>query len=149
MDNQEPKPAKEEKITMSNKSGAVKQVKEVISEEAEVLDNKTANLQNKVSGSVSSITEKIHQGADSGKAILNDGAEKANELAQQAIDKANDLKHRVAEKVSDTTDYVKNIDLQSAKDSVRDTVKERPEVLLITVGILGLAVGYLLGKKTA
>lgn len=125
---------------MSSEGRAVKQAKSVVQDNLENMSDKSATLKEKVSDNISNISDKIHQGADSGKTFLNDRTEQANVLAQQAFDKA-------SEAVSNSSEYIKNFDLEGTKESVKSAVKENPEILLITVGILGLAVGYLLGKR--
>lgn len=132
---------------MSSEGRAVKQAKIAAEENLENAAEKANTLKDKVTDNISNIADKLHQGADSGKTFLNDRAEKVNTLAHQALDRATDIGHRAADAVGNSSEYVKNFDLEETKESIKAAVKEKPEILLITVGILGLAVGYLLGKK--
>lgn len=134
---------------MSSEGRAVKQAKSAVEENLEKANDKAATLKDKVSDNVSNIADKLNQGADSGKELLNNGAEKVNALAQQALDKAGDIKNIATDAVSNSSEYIKNFDLEETKESIKAAIKEKPEIVLITVGVLGLAVGYLLGKKNA
>lgn len=132
---------------MSSEGQAVKQAKSDVKDNVENGADKVSTLKDKVSDNISNIADKLHQGADSGKTLLNEGTEKVSAFAHQALNKADDLRHRAADIASSSSEYIKNFDLEETRESVRTAVKEKPEILLITVGILGLAVGYLLGKK--
>lgn len=132
---------------MSSEGRAVKQVKSAVERNHENVTEKVDTAKEKVSASISTVADKIQQGADSGKAFLNESADKVNTLAHQALDKANDIGQRAADVVENSSEYIKNFDFEETKESVKTAIKEKPEIALITVAVLGLAVGYLLGKK--
>lgn len=132
---------------MSSEGRAVKQAKSAVEKNQENMTEKAETLKEKVSENISAVADKINQGADSGKAFLNDSAEKVNTLAHQALDKAGDIGQRAANVVGDSSEYIKNFDFEETRESVKNAIKEKPEIALITVAVLGLAVGYLLGKK--
>lgn len=132
---------------MSSDGKATKQVKEKIEENLESATDKAENLKGRVSDNISNIADKIHQGTDSGKAFLDDRVEKTNVLAHEALDKASRIGHQAADAITNSSEYIKNFDIENARESVKNAVKEKPEVLILAVGVLGFAVGYLLGKK--
>lgn len=134
---------------MSSEGRAVKQAKSAVENNIDKASEKATTLKDKVADNVSNIADKVHQGTDAGKEFLNNSAEKVNNLAHKALDKAGDIGQRAADAVENSTDYIKNLDIEDAKKSVKVAVKENPEIVLVTVGILGLAVGYLLGKRNA
>lgn len=132
---------------MSSEGRAVKRAKSAVEENLDNTADKTAVLKDKVSNNISNIADKLHQGAVSGKTFLNDRTDKVNALAHQALEKASEIGHRAADAVGNSSEYIKNFDLEETKESVKAAVKEKPEYLLLAVGVLGLAVGYLLGRK--
>lgn len=132
---------------MSAEGKAVRQAKEKVEGNLDLATQKTEDLKGRVSNNISNIADKIHHGADSGKAFLDERVEKTNVLAHQALDKASQIGHQAADAISSSSEYIKNFDLENAKDSVKTAIKDKPEALVLAVGIIAFAVGYMVGKK--
>ena len=93
------------------------------------------------------MAEKVHQKSDTTQEFLSKQADKANDYAHQTIDKANQLSHRAAESLNASAEYVKNFDLAETTQQIKKTMKQKPELTLTLVGIFGLLIGLIIGRR--
>lgn len=114
----------------------------------EQVENKVETIKDKVSNNLSHFADKVHQKADSGQSFLDDKAHSVGNIVHQTVEKANKIGHRAADAISESSDYIKNFDLEGTKESVKAVIKERPEVTIAAAALLGLLVGFLVGRKT-
>lgn len=140
---------------MENK-GAAKQVKEDknLSNSAEIdgdkikqVENKTTEIKEKVSKDLLGASDKLHEKSDSAQEFLDAKTNQATEYAHETINKVNELGHRAADALGSTSEYVRNIDLNEARERVKQTIKSKPEIGIVAAGVIGFFIGLLIGKR--
>ncbi|MGI8543446.1 MAG: hypothetical protein ACR2MD_08190 [Aridibacter sp.] len=122
------------------------------------IDAKIDSAKEKISDNLSATADKVHSGADTAKEVLSQKTDKvedfvrrktyeAGDLTQQTIEKANQLGHKTAEVINNSSDYVKNFDYDDAKQSVKQTIQQKPQIGLAVAGIFGFLVGLIWRRK--
>lgn len=137
---------------MTTGNNATKQAKE----EASGVKNLSNNVEKsaetakeKNSDDISNIAGKVQGKAASDQGYLADKVDKVGQLAQNTLDKAGQLGNRAADVISNSTEYVKNFDADKARESVKDAIKEKPELTIVAVALLGLVVGFMVGRRSS
>ncbi len=127
-------------------------------ENLEAVENKFDKTKEKVSENLSNVAGKIHEKSDNAQHYLDEKIEnvedfmrkktyEAGELTHQTIAKANKLGHRAGDVLEHSSEYIKNFDVREAKDSVKRTLRENPEVSIAVAGVFGLLLGLIIGRK--
>jgi len=141
---------------MNTKNTATSQMKDTVSDQMENVENVINNAEEtvetykgKVSNNLSNIADKVHKKADSSQEFLDNKTDELGNYVHQTVQKANDLGHQAAAAINDSSEYIRNFDIQKAGESVKVAIKEKPEVVVAAAALLGLLVGFLVGRKTA
>ena len=147
------KQAKENEANLKNDIAikaqyTINKVKAQASNKAEQISEITATYKAKVSDNLSGAAKKVHQKSDTAQDFLSKQADKANEYTHQAIKKVNQISHRAADALKTSSEYVKNFDLAETTQQVKKTIKQKPGLSLGIVGIFGLLIGLLVGRRT-
>lgn len=138
----------------NNQATAVSLAKEKI----EDVGNRFDKTKEKVSGNLSNAAEKIHEKSDNAQDFLSNKIEsaedivrkkayEAGDLSQQTLSKANEFGHRAADALENSSKYIKNFDVNEAKDSVKQTLKQKPEIGIALAGTFGLLLGLIIGSR--
>ena len=136
---------------MTNSNEATKKAADKVDDKTE---ESTAGIQKKVgddakdktSETISAAGETIQKATETAKNFVSDKAGQIGTYAQQTYDKANQLGGRAAEAISSSADYVKNIDVEKARDTVKTAVKEKPELSIVIAALTGLVIGLVIGR---
>jgi ElaB/YqjD/DUF883 family membrane-anchored ribosome-binding protein len=129
---------------------------ELVGTKTEAGVGKFDRTKEKVSGNLSNAAETVHQNSDSAQEFLSekvDNAEaflrkktyEAGDYTQQKVERANQLGHRAGEFLENSSEYIKNFDINEAKDSVKHTLTRRPEIGIAIAGTFGLLLGLIIG----
>ena len=127
----------------------IAEVEKMVKDTENTVENKVENVKNIVSDNLSNIAEKVHEKIDASQAFLDKKTTEAGKYINKTVEKANDLGHRAGETLKDGSEYIKNFDVEKARESVKVAIKEKPEIILVAVGLFGLLIGYLVGRKTS
>ena len=143
---------------MSNSTNtATKQVKEASADKkVNLVGNTDQEIQNKsdqdgvsansskekVSDNLTSTADKIQQKSDTAQGFLSDKADVINEYAHHTIEKANQIGHRAADVLANSSDYVKNFRYCRNSTTMKNTIKEKPELSIAIAGVFGLLLDY-------
>ncbi len=114
--------------------------------------------QEKVAEKLSKTADALHEKADNVQEFLTDktvGAEdslrqktyEASDAAQQTLEKANKLGHKTADAIERSSEYVRDFDAREARDKAIKAMKNRPQLMLTAAGLIGIAIGYLVGRR--
>ncbi len=109
--------------------------------------NSGAPLKETVADKFAGAADVVHEKADAAQHVLNDKADRVNEVAHNAIEKINYFGHKAAESLERSSDYVRDFDLSETRRNLTNRVGERPEMSLAIAGIVGLALGLLIGRR--
>ncbi len=120
---------------------------------------KTVNVaKEKISQNLSGVAEKVHRGSDTAKDVLSDKTEKvedyirektyvAGDLTNQTVERASKLGHKAADALSKSSEYIENFDYRDTKKAVSETIKDKPQIMLVAAGIFGFLLGILVGRR--
>lgn len=108
--------------------------------------DKTNDVKDNASESLSKKTDTTEESIFTEHSFLSDKVEQIGTFAQQTFDKASNLGTRATQAISNSAEYVKNIDVGKARDTVKNTVAEKPELSIAIAGITGLIIGLLIGR---
>lgn len=133
-------------------SAATKQIKENIEEAihniADKKETKVDKRENEnLSAELTQASDKIHKETDAAEGFLSDKAEIINEYAQQTIEKVNQIGQRTVEALANSSDFVRKFDISDARQQVKKTIKNKPELSIAVAGVFGLLVGLLIRRK--
>ncbi len=140
-------------------SEATQKAKDINNNNSDKKNNTVNNMvKEKISDNLSATAERFHSGADTAKEVLNAKTDKvedfvrrktyeAGDITQQTIAKANELGHKTADIIGNSSEYIKNFDYDDAKQTVKNTIVEKPQIGLIIAGVFGFLLGMLLGRK--
>jgi ElaB/YqjD/DUF883 family membrane-anchored ribosome-binding protein len=124
----------------------------------EIIETKLEETKEKVSDNISDVAEKLHEKSDETQGILSEKVytaedilhrktNEAGDFTQQTILKANRLGHRAADALNNSSDYIRNFDAAKAKDSVKRSFREKPEISIAIAGTFGLLIGLIIGSR--
>lgn len=133
---------------VSTVQDTIDKVKQEASKQVGQISETADTYKTKVSDNLLDVAEKVHQKSDTAQDFLSKKADKANEYAHQTIDKANQISHQAADALNTSAEYVKNFDLAETTQQIKKTMKQKPELTLTLVGIFGLLIGLLIGRRT-
>ena len=118
-----------------------------VTEEIKDITETTGKVTDKVAENLANTAQKFHTKADSAQEFLDEKADVFNEYAHQAIDKANKFGHRAADAINNSSDYITNFDIAETKEKLTQTIKEKPGIGIAAVGIFGILIGLLIGRR--
>ena len=130
MSNSATKQVKKEMDNQNDKSNVGNDLKNESSETGNKLDQlnqKVETYQEKVLDNVSNVVEKVRRNSDAAQEFLSGKAELFNEYANS----------------------IKDFDFEQTKEKVIKSVRKNPELSLAVAGVVGLLIGFLVGKKSA
>lgn len=113
---------------------------------SENLQNQGTELKEKFDGAVSAGSDAVQKVKESAQNFVSDKKEQISTYAHQAYDKAGELGNRASEALSSSADYVRNIDVDKARDAVKNTVQDKPELSIVIAALTGLVIGLVIGR---
>lgn len=126
---------------------AIEKVEDKVNQTASDVQNKVSTTQDKVADLASATSNTVQKAQD----FVNDKATQINDYAHQAYDKAYDTANKLGTRATDaynaSADYVRNIDVEKARETVKTAVKEKPELSIAIAALTGLVIGLLIGRS--
>ena len=125
------------------------------------VENKTeetlSNVQDKVeavkgqaSDAISAGGAAVQRAKETAQNFVSDKADQISSYANQAYDKASEtatkLGSKASEAISSSADYVKNIDVDKARETVKTAVQDKPELSIVIAALTGLVIGLIIGR---
>lgn len=139
---------------MADVGEAAKKAANNMDRESEKLANnvrETADeAKSKVSEAISTGGEAVQKAKESTQKFVSEKADQigtyAHQVYDKAYDKAGQLGNRASEAISNSADYVRNLDVEKARDAVKNTVQEKPELSIVIAAMTGLVIGLIIGR---
>lgn len=123
---------------------------DVVEKNTDNLQNKAEDLKGKTADAISGSSDAIQKAKNSAQTFVSDKTDQVSSYAQQAYgkayDKAADLGSRATEALSNSADYVRNIDVDKARETVKTTVQDKPELSIVIAALTGLVIGLVIGR---
>ncbi|MCB1025296.1 MAG: hypothetical protein KDB79_12945 [Acidobacteria bacterium] len=124
-----------------------------------MVEEKFDTTKEKVSDNISAAATKVHEKSDTIQDFLSSKTEdvedylrektyEAGDITQQTIERANRAGHRAADVLEGSSDYIRTFDIVEAKNSAVNTLRKNPEIGIAFAGMFGLALGWLLGRRS-
>jgi ElaB/YqjD/DUF883 family membrane-anchored ribosome-binding protein len=121
-------------------------VKEEIGNQINVIKEKAQLAQQKVSENLAVAAAVVHQKSDETQDVLDLKTDKINEFAHKTIERVNEFGHRAGEALVTSSDFVAKFDLAESTTQMKEKINENPAVSLTVAGIIGLTLGFLIGR---
>lgn len=113
--------------------------------------NKMTETKNTAADTASDASGSIQKAAETAQSFVSDKAQQINDYAQQAYGKAYETANKLGSRATDafntSAEYVKNIDVEKARESVKTAVKEKPELSIAIAALTGLVIGLIIGRS--
>ncbi len=111
--------------------------------------NNLENVREGAGNKIDDLTQKFDTYQEKAKNGISDVVEKVRRNSGAAQEYLSDKAGMLSEYAGSVKDSVKDIDFDQAKQKIIKNVKANPEASLAVAGVLGLLIGFLVGRKSA